>query len=198
MKKILIGSIVGGLIIFIWQFISFAAVDLHKPAHQYTDRQDAISGFLTNQGLKEGGYMVPGVPEGTSWSDRDKAMRSASGKPWMIIQYHEKMDTGMTMNMIRGVLVDVIAVFFLCWLIGKMTATSMGTIFGASLAVGMIAFLFGPYTNSIWYKWADIWAFFADAVVAWGLTGLWLGWYLRRGTPQAKTVTKNEKEIEMV
>lgn len=197
MKKILVGSIVGGLIIFIWQFISFAAVDLHKAGHQYTDKQDAISSFLNNQGLKEGGYMVPSVPEGTSWSDRDKAMKVAEGKPWMIIQYHEKMETSMTMNMIRGFLVDIIAVFFLCWLIGKMTAPSFGTILGASLAVGIIAFLFGPYTNSIWYKWADIWAFLVDSFIAWGLTGMWLGWYLRRGTKQAKTVAMNESELEM-
>ena len=114
MKKILIGSIVGGLFLFIWQFISFAAVDLHKPAHQYTDKQDAILSFLNNQGFKEGGYMVPSVAEGTSWNDRDKAMQAAAGKPWMIIQYHEKMDTDMTINMIRGFLVDIVAVFLLC------------------------------------------------------------------------------------
>jgi len=197
MKKILIGSIVGGLIIFIWQFISFAAVDLHKPAHQYTDKQGAISSFLNSQGLKEGGYLLPSVPEGTTWSDHDKAMQAAAGKPWMIIEYHQTMDTGMTMNMIRGFLVDGIAVFLLCWIISKMAAPSFGTIFGASLAVGIIAFLFGPYTNSIWYKWADIWAYLADAVVAWGLTGLWLGSYLRRGPTRAKTVAMNETEMEM-
>lgn len=197
MKKRLIASIIGGLILFIWQFVSFAAADLHKPAHQYTDKQDAIMNFLNSQGLKEGGYMVPGVPEGTSWSDRDKAMKAAAGKPWMIIQYHDKMDTDMTMNMIRGFLVDIITVFLFCWLIGKMDAPSFGTILASALVAGFIAFLYEPYTNSIWYKWADIWVFFADAIIAWGLAGLWLAWYLRRGMTQGKTATMKEREMEL-
>jgi len=197
MKKAIVGSIVGGLIIFIWQFISFAAVDLHKAAHQYTDKQDAIMNFLNSQGLKEGGYMLPSVPEGTSWSDRDKAMEASAGKPWVMIQYHEKMEANMTMNMIRGVFVNIVTVLLFCWLIGKMSAPGFGTIVGSAIVVGLIAFLYEPYTGSIWYKWADIWGFFLDAIIAWGLTGLWLGWWLRRGRPQMSSVRIDEREKEL-
>jgi hypothetical protein len=197
MKKAVIGSLVGALIIFIWQFVSFALADLHKSAHRYTDKQDAIMSFLSSQGLKEGGYMLPNVPEGTDWNDRDKAMKNAAGKPWAMIQYHEKMEEGMTMNMIRGFLVNFVTVLLFCWLVSKMTAPGFETILISALMVGIIAFLYEPYTGSIWYKWADIWAFFIDAIVAWGLTGLWLGWWLRRGRPQLSTVKIGEAEKEL-
>jgi len=59
MKKAIIGSIVGALIIFIWQFLSFALINFHKPAQEYTDKQEAIMGFLDGQGLKDGGYLFP-------------------------------------------------------------------------------------------------------------------------------------------
>jgi hypothetical protein len=42
MKKEVIGAIVGGIIIFIWQFLSFALINFHLPVQQYTDKQDAI------------------------------------------------------------------------------------------------------------------------------------------------------------
>jgi hypothetical protein len=197
MKKAIIGAIVGGLIIFIWQFVSFAFPDFHKSAHQYTEKQDAILSFLNNQGLKQGGYMLPSAPADAGMDEYNKVMQSGEGKPWVMIQYHNSLKTDMTMNMIRGFLVDVIAAFLLCWIIGKMAAPSFGTILTASLAAGLIAFLFGPYTASIWYEWPDTSVFLLDAVAAWGLTGLWLGWWLRRGRNQKMNVRTQEKQMEM-
>jgi len=62
MKKATIGSMVGALIIFLWQYLSFALINFHKPAQQYTDKQDAIMSFLDRQGLKDGGYFMPNIP----------------------------------------------------------------------------------------------------------------------------------------
>ena len=118
MKKIIIGSIVGGLIIFLWQFLSFAAINFHKPAQDYTEKQDVIMSFLNSQGLKEGGYIMPSVPEGTSSSDMEKAMKETDGKPWASIQYHNEAENTMNdmfMNMARGFLVNIVIVMLFCW-----------------------------------------------------------------------------------
>jgi hypothetical protein len=184
MKKAIIGSIVGGLIIFIWQFLSFGLINFHKPAQGYTEKQAEIMTLLNNLGLKEGGYVMPSVPEGSSRDEMEKAMKDSDGKPWAWVQYHAKAQNStsdMTMNMVRGLLVNIVIVFLFCWLVRKMAAPAFGTILAGALAVGMISFLNQPYTGHIWYKTFDIWAFFLDAVAAWGLTGLWLGWWLRRG-----------------
>ena len=197
MKKTIIGSLVGALIIFIWQFLSFALINFHKPAQQYTEKQDVIMNFLNSQGLEEGGYFLPNLPDGASMDDQNKYMAEAEGKPWATIQYHSKMENDMVMSMIRGFLVNFVTVLLFCWLIFKMNAPSFGTIATAALAVGLIAFLFEAYTGSIWYKFFDIWAFFLDAVVAWGLTGLWLGWWLTRRTMGASTIRIAEREKEL-
>jgi hypothetical protein len=52
----------------------------------------------------------------------------------------------------------------------------MGTLF-----TGLIVFLSAPYTMHIWYGSFDLMAHFMDALVAWGVAGLWLAWWLRRG-----------------
>jgi hypothetical protein len=196
MKKLLIASIVGGLIIFIWQFLSFAAVNLHKPAQQYTDKQDAIMSVLSSQNLPEGGYVLPSMPEGATMEQHQAFIKEQEGKPWATIQYHNKLETNMVMNMVRGFIINIIIVYLFCWMIRRMKVQSMGNIVAAALVVGLIGFLNQPYTGFIWYKTFDIWAFFIDAVVAWGLAGLWLGWYLNRGNRmQVQKATAPEMEM---
>jgi hypothetical protein len=88
-------------------------------------------------------------------------------------------------------------VFLFCWLIGKIANPGFGTVLGGALAVGMIAFLNEPYTGFIWYKSFDIWASFLDAILMWGLAGLWLGWYLRRGRPELSAIRIEGREKEL-
>ena len=200
MKKIIIGSLVGAIIIFLWQFLSFGASNLHGPAQQYTDKQDAIMSFLSNQGLKEGGYYMPRVPDNAGRSEMETAMKNSDGKPLARIEFHEKAETNMNammINMVRGFLVNFVIVFLFCWLIGKIAKPGFGTILAGALAVGMIGFLNQPYTGFIWYKSFDIWASFLDAIVMWGLAGIWLGWWLRRGKPQLSSIKIGERDKEL-
>ena len=200
MKKAIIGSIVGAIIIFIWQFLSFGLINFHKAAQDYTDKQDAIMGFLNSQGIKEGGYVLPSAPATASREEMEAAMKASDGKPWARIEYHNSAannTNAMVMNMIRGFLVNVVIVLLFCWVIAKMAAPRFGTILASAVAVGLIAFLNEPYTGFIWYKTFDIWAYFFDALVSWGLTGIWLGWWLSRGRPAMSTVRIGEREKEL-
>ena len=70
MKKTIVAALVGGIIIFIWQFLSFALINFHKPAQNYTDKQDAIMTFLNSQQLPEGGYILPNIPDNTTAAQR--------------------------------------------------------------------------------------------------------------------------------
>jgi hypothetical protein len=200
MKKAIIGAIVGALIIFIWQFLSFALINFHKPAQEYTDKQDAIMSFLASQELKNGGYFMPNVPSTASNNEAQVVMKKFDGKPWARIEYHnvaENSMNAMIMNMVRVLLVNFVIVLLFSWLVSKMAAPSFQTILTTALAVGIIAFLNEPYTGFIWYKTFDIWAYLVDAIVAWGLTGLWLAWWLRRGRGQMTTVKFEEREKEL-
>jgi hypothetical protein len=192
MKKYLIGAVVGGLLIFIWQFLSFAVLNLHEPAQAYTEKQDAIMEFLATQNLQEGGYIMPNLPKTASMEEWTAMEENITGKPWASIQYHNSYSNNMTANMIRGVLTNMLLVFVFCWILGKMKALSMGSVLAVSLGVGLIVFLNGPYAGYIWYKFFDIRAHLADAIIAWGLVGLWLGFWMGR-KDKVSTGTKTEK-----
>lgn len=180
MKKILLAAIIGGLIIFIWQFLSFALINLHQPAQNYTPKQDAIMSALSAQQLEEGGYIVPSLPPDATMDDHEKFVAEAGGKPWAMIQYHHDMEMNMTLNMVRGFLINIIMVAMLAWLLVRLMADSFSIILTACLITGLIVFFNAHYTNFIWYQTFDIWAHFIDAIVSWGLTGLFLGWWLLR------------------
>jgi len=193
MKKSLVAAFVGGLIIFIWQFLSFAAVNLHEPAQQYTDKQDAILETLSSQGLAEGGYIMPMPPPGVSMEEHEKYMEPRMGQPWVQVQYHKALENDMVMNMVRGLIVNMIIIFLFCQLVARMKAPRFSTIFVSALTVGFIVFLNVPYTNHIWFETFDIWAHLLDAVVSWGLAGLFLGWYLSRHVSRQEPVRIKEK-----
>ena len=178
MKKTSLGVLVGALILFIWQFISWGAVNLHSDMQQHTPKQTEILKYLGDN-LEEGFYMLPVSPPGTSSEDMQKQMEESNGKPWAQIYYHKAMDTSMGMNLIRGFVVDLLAVFLLVFILQKMGNASFQTIILSSLSVGLIGYLSVTYVNAIWFQTKTL-ADLLDAVASWGLIGLWLGYWLRR------------------
>jgi hypothetical protein len=185
MKRNLIGAIVGGLLIFLWQFLSWAALDLHRPAAKYTANEAALLQALATNLPEEGGYMMPGLPADAGKEQCEKVMAESNGKPWASIQYHKSFkgsSNDMIMNMIRGLLSNIIMIALVIWLLAKINMPGFMTIFLACLALGLITFINQPYTGNIWYEMFDIWAFLIDSLVSWGLCGLWLGWWMNRRT----------------
>jgi len=179
MKKQLIATIVGGLILFIWQFLSWAAIPIHASEYGYTPNQDKIMEFLNQNITEEGTYMLPGVPPGTSQEQAEISMQANAGKPWASISYHKSMNTNMGMNMFRGFVIDLVAAWLLIWLLMKFRTLNIGTAVQSSIAVGIIGYLTIPYLNSIWFESNSL-EHLIDAIVQWGLVGVWLGWWLPR------------------
>jgi hypothetical protein len=179
MKKQLLATFVGAVILFVWQFLSWAAIPIHKSEYGYTPNQDKILEAL-NQNLTEAGtYFIPGVPPGTSNADAEVIMAPRMGKPWATVNYHQSMSNNMGMNMFRGFTIDLVAAFLLIWLLLKIPGLNMMTAVQASIGVGLISYLTIPYLNSIWFEGNSM-EHLIDAIGQWGLMGLWLGWWLPR------------------
>jgi hypothetical protein len=188
MKKIVIGAIVGGIIIFICQTLSWTILDLHRPANQYTANQEEIMTFLDGKITEDGSYFLPTYPEGSSNEVMEKHMKEAEGKSWAVIAYHKKLEMNMGMNIFRGLIVDILMMGLFCWILSRFGNPSFSNIFIASLLTGSIVFLNVPYTVHIWFETFDLGAYLIDSLVGWGLAGLWLGWWYSRTTKVNVTV----------
>lgn len=182
MKKMIIGAIVGGIILFVWQFLTWGVLNLHEAQQKYTPKQDTVLSYLNSQFTEDGAYMMPTFAPGTSREEMEKQMTAMEGKPWVQLVYHKSMDgmSKMYMNMGRSLLVNIFIIWLLCWLLVKIPSPSFATVFIGTLGTGLIVFLHAPYTMHIWYGSFDLMAHFIDALISWGIAGLWLGWWLRR------------------
>ncbi|MFK7775378.1 MAG: hypothetical protein AB8F94_24775 [Saprospiraceae bacterium] len=89
MNKQLVGTLVAGVILFIWQFVSWNVLNLHQAEMAYTPKQDQIMEALSQLDLEEGHYMIPTVASDASMDEKEKLMESMIGKPWATVSYHK-------------------------------------------------------------------------------------------------------------
>ena len=174
MKKALLFALVGGIIIFVWQFISFAIPNFHKAGMEYTPMQDEILSSIEKSGLEEGMYMLGQPDPDLSKEEYDAAMQKYEGKPWAVLNYQEVNSSAMAMNMIRGFIIAILTSLIFFWLITQMKDPTVWKRIFLGISVGFIGFLFVPYTNFIWFREPDIWAYMLDGVAPWAILG-WIG-----------------------
>jgi hypothetical protein len=183
MKKWLIGSLVGGILVFLWQFLSWTILPLHSGEAKYTPAEKEILKTLSASGLKDGMYMLPTAPpEASSMEDHEKIMKEMEGKPWATLIYRSAYKNDMVMPMIRGFLVDWFLVFTLIYILTRGGTPTAIRVLAGSVAIGLFTFLVGPYTMHNWFQTPNetYTGHLIDGIVAWGLVGIWLGWWLNR------------------
>lgn len=177
MKKWLIGSLVGAIIVFGWQALSHTVLGLHNQDFKSTPAQTELLSTLTSTLKEDGAYMLPNA---TTSEEQQKLMETNGGKPWATVFYHNSMSTDMVRPMIRGFLVSIFLVVVLIYLLTRGGAPTNIRIIGGSVALGLAYWLNGPYTGHIWYElpWQMIKGDLIDSMASWTLCGLWLSWWL--------------------
>lgn len=182
MKKWLIGSLVGAILMFAWQFLSWSMLGIHDGEAKYTPAQDSIVNYLSSVLKEDGIYMLPTVPPGSSMKDGEALGEKMNGKPWASVMYKTSYVNSMIRPMIRGFLIDLFLVFSLIYILSRGGTPTAMRIFAGSVAVGLLTFLWGPYTAHNWFQlpMEGITGHLIDGLVAWGLVGVWLGWWLNR------------------
>lgn len=179
MKKILLGAIVGGLIIFMWQAASQMVFNLHEPGQRYIANQDSVLNFLSVNIKEGGGYMLPRPANSSTIEEVEQFTQKIQGKPWARITYYPAYTMNMGMSMARGFMVNVLIVFLFLTLVNRFKTKKFFSIFLSALFVGIIVFSNSFYTLHLWYPSYEIRADFIDAIVSWGLCGLWLGFLMQ-------------------
>lgn len=179
MKKWIIGSLVGAIIVFAWQAASWMFLGIHDNSMKYTPAQNEILTSLSANLKEDGAYMLPNAGPG---DDHDKLMKEMEGKPWASVIYHSNFKSDMTRSMIRGFLVAFVLVLLLVVILTKGGMPNFFGFLTGSLAVGVFTFLWGPYMGHNWFElpWHMISGDIIDAIAAWGLCGAWLGWWMNK------------------
>lgn len=182
MKNWIIGSLIGAIIVFGWQFLSWQVLHLHKGAAKYHPSQDNILSSISSAISEEGAYMLPTTRPGAPMKEHEELIKQMEGKPWASVIFHKQFESRMPMRLVRGFLVDLFLVFTLIYILTRGGVPIPVKVFAGSVAVGLFTFLWGPYMGHNWYDlpMEMIKGDLIDAIAAWGICGLWLGWWLNR------------------
>lgn len=191
MKKLIIGSLVGTIIIFIWGAVSWMILPIHLNSFMYSPNQDSIMQCLSTNLSEPGAYMMPMVDNRSVGSfdpqyheDCEKMMGETIGKPAAYVIYTPAMEMMGGSMFAFGFLFDLIAV--LCAVIILAAAGDKLTTFFQRwwmvMLIGVAIAMQGKLLDWNWmyFPWHFIKGSLIDIVVGWGLCGAWLAWYLGR------------------
>ena len=81
MKKLVIGALVGGLLVFLWQTLSWTVLNLHAKEYQKAPGQDTIMSFLTNHFNETGQYYLPSVDANATAEEQQKVWKPCRANP---------------------------------------------------------------------------------------------------------------------
>jgi hypothetical protein len=182
MKKWIIGSLVGAILVFLWQFLSWTVLGIHDAEVKYLPEQETVMNQLSSTIKEDGMYMLPGLPPGSSRTEHEEFGKQMDGKPFATITYRTQYNFDMAKPIIQGFIIDLVLVFLLIYILTRGGTPGSLRIFAGSIALGLFTWLSGPLTGYNWFQlpFETITGHLIDAFVSWGLAGLWLGWWLNR------------------
>lgn len=183
MKKTVIATLVGAVIVFVYQSMSWMVLPVHENVFKYSDADVEIQEFLNERLTEHAVYVVPGKPPGMSEAEHQQQMEAHEGKPWAMITYHPSMNMEMSGNMLTGLMFSILSVLIIVWVL-----TAASSVFSTFASRFFVCVLFGAFltlNSSLadlnW--WDSPWHFVSgnlvDELVTWVLCGLWLGFYLK-------------------
>jgi hypothetical protein len=192
MKKIMIGSLVGGLILFTWSFLAWAILPLHVQTFMHTPAQDTLLQIMADNNFESRAYSMPMADNRqiSSFSEdyRNEAealMKASAGKPMATIYYLNSGYDMSGMTMLRGLLFNLLASLAICIMLVQSFSVTAG-FFGRwwlTLVAGLFLNASGPLIQFNWMAmpWDFTIDMVADNFLNWGITGLWFAYYFKPG-----------------
>jgi hypothetical protein len=176
MRKVIIGGIVAGLVVFIWGFVSHVILPLGEVGIRQIPNEDAVVGAVKDSISEPGFYFFPGMDlrrKPTEEEERAWTAKYAAGPSGVLI-YHPQGETPMSPRQLgTEALTNIIAAWIAALLIWQVAGG-----FGARVLFVTLLGLFSWVTISVpywnWYRFpADFTIAEAiDQIVGWLLAGL--------------------------
>jgi hypothetical protein len=190
MKKFIIGSLVGTVLIFVWSFASWELLPVHVHSFNYTPKQDSVMKMLDKALPTSGAYMLPTADNrnvesinSTYMKAMEENMKSMTGKSNAIIFYTKNTPAMDPMQIVRGIIIDLFAVMsaIIILVLAKDRLRTFFMRFWVILLIGFIVALNSYLLDWNWmgFPWHFIKRQLVDVFVEWGLVGLCLAWYFK-------------------
>lgn len=187
-KKIFLGAILGGLVAFIWGWISWTMLPWHDATFRSFTDGDAITAAIKANAPNTGVYLLPNMPpdSATATPEQKQAAHDAWAKryaegPSGILAIKTEGTASMGPALVGGLVLNVLAAALLTWLLiaGGPRAYALKVVF--IVVVALFATVVSHLTSWNWWGVAIDYTsvMVADTLVTWLLAGFVIAWAAR-------------------
>ncbi len=166
MKKLLLGSLLAGLALFLYGFVSFAVLRWHHP--KPVEDEAALAKAITSTVREKGVYMIPGQvkPDGTHRSSEEWMHASADGPYMLAVIRPGASKRPMVSFLAAGLVLNVGLALLLGFILGR-TKLGYPCMVKMGGAIGLFSALAGWLPAANWYEYPfSYWGpFLADHVL---------------------------------
>lgn len=187
MKRLFLGSLLAGLALFVYGFVSFAVLRWHtpKPVPSESALAEAIKASVTEAGV----YMVPGpVKADGTHRGQDEWMAASDRGPYMLAMIRPGPNRRPMVSYMSASLVWNVGLAFLLGLILRSTGLPARKLVALGAAIGLFAALANWLPASNWYEYPlAYWApYVVDQVVQGALVAAIMSRFLGRAQLKAE------------
>ena len=181
LKRLLLGTVLGGVVVYAWGSISWMALPWHQATFQAFTNEEVVSTVLQLAAPASGVYLLPKM--GASASEQQLAHERMKQGPVMLaaIRAHGA-DPNDPMFYVKGLGLELVGACLMTWLLLSLPGLSYGA---RVRTVTVVAFIAGVLIRLQDWHW---WGFSArytlvailDLVIGWFLAGLIIAKAARR------------------
>lgn len=184
MRRLIIGGILGGIIVFAWGYVSWMFLPWHKPTISKFQNETLVREAVLASSTGAGLYILPNAcaidpalsPEEQK-AFREQAHQQYEKGPFIMAIVRPEGVGSMTVQLIRGFVIQLLGAFLITGLLlwanleNYISRVSFVTLL--AIAAGVVTYL--PDWN--WWGTPELFTLvgFADLVIGWFLAGLVLG-----------------------
>ena len=173
MKKLLLSSVLGGLIAFVWYALSWTVLQLH-PMQKFTDEAAVATVLKANARPEAGVYVLPGNC-GNTEAERAAHMKAMQDGPFFFgVVRTGPQPMSMPANMVKSLLSQIACAFLFASLLLCTRPMKYGARVFFVVQAAMLGGILCHFPPMIWWGMPASWVLqeFMDLAIAWTLAGL--------------------------
>jgi len=180
MSRNIIGGLVGGIILFFWGFLAWTVLPIHTSSMRTIQNEDAVIDVLHQSLPAKGMYFFPGMSHanGAPSPETEKAWteKYQRGPLAMVMYDPQGSNPMMPMQMVAGILLNVLSAFLVAWFLARSTAVA-SSYFSRVAYCGMFGVFLMLASQLISWNWLNqpndwVVGLIIDDLAAWLLAGL--------------------------
>ncbi len=179
-KSLILGTILGGLMAFVWSSVSWELIGWHEKTMVAFQNEDEVSAVIASHASQDGTYLLPSGPSTAGMTAEQKksalaaTMQKMQAGPIMVAAVRRGGVGSYSRGLIIQLLSLMAAAFLLTWLLLQTTGLSYGRKVAFLAIAGLAASVIVDLPNWNWWGFSGAYTAvnLADSMLTWLVAGL--------------------------